>query len=345
MKLMETEVQARERASGNTATPQAPKQPPKNLSTATAAALVTGSADVKPACYFCGQSHYSNACGVVTSIEERKRILQRNGRCFVCLRKGHIVQNCRSKSRCNNCSGRHHSSLCQKVVSGATTPPPVATSATNPLTSTATSSQMNPTAPAFSPSTQTSSLWTHTNGAVLLQTAQAAVFNPDDPQERIRVHIVFDTGSQRSFVKEQLKSDLHLPVRGRQSMSIMTFGSRDMSVRECGLVCVGMELMGGGTRLLSLYAVPIICEPFNCQPVMLYQMSYPHLTGLPLADPSDGLEQLDVSILIGSDQYWSFITGENRRGQGGPIAIHSDLGWVLSGPAGLTTQDTLSQDC
>ena len=88
-------------------------------------------------------------------------------------------------------------------------------------------------------------------------------------------------------------------------MSIMTFGSRDMSVRECDLVCVGIELMGSGTRLLSLYAVPVICEPFNCQPVTLCQMSYPHLAGLPLAD---GLEQLDVSILIGSDQYWSFIT-------------------------------------
>ena len=123
-------------------------------------------------------------------------------------------------------------------------------------------------------------------------------------------------------------------------MSIMTFGSRDVSVRECDLVCMGIELMGGGTRLLSLYAVPVICEPFNCQPVTLCQINYPHLAGLPLADPSDGLEQLDVSILIGSDQYWSFITGETRRSHGGPIAIHSDLGWILSGPTGVTTQDT-----
>ena len=123
-------------------------------------------------------------------------------------------------------------------------------------------------------------------------------------------------------------------------MSIMTFGSRDMSIQECDLVHVGIELMGGGMRLLSLYAVPVICEPFNCQPVTLCQTNYPHLAGLPLADPSDRQERLDVSILIGSDQYWSVITGETRRGQGGPVAIHSDLGWVLSGPVGFTTQDT-----
>ena len=119
-------------------------------------------------------------------------------------------------------------------------------------------------------------------------------------------------------------------------MSIMTFGSRDMCVRECDLVHVGAELMGGGTRPFLLYAVPAL----YCQPVTLCQMNYPHLAGLPLADPSDERQQLDVSILIGGDQYWSFITGETRRGQSGPVAIHSDLGWVLSGSVGFATQDT-----
>ena len=84
-----------------------------------------------------------------------------------------------------------------------------------------------------------------------------------------RVRIVFDNGSQRSYIKEQLKSDLDLIVRGKQSMSIMTFGSRDMSIQECDLVRVGAELVGGEMRVLSLYAVPVICEPFNCQPVTL----------------------------------------------------------------------------
>lgn len=198
---------------------------------------------------------------------------------------------------------------------------------------------MDPAAPAFNPTTQTS-LWTHSNEAVLLQTARASVFNPDDPQRMRRVRIVFDNGSQRSYIKEQLKFDLNLTARGKQSMSIMTFGSSDMSVKECDLVHVGTELVGGGTRELSLYAVPVICEPFNCQPVTLCQTSYPHLAELPLADPSDGQERLDVSILIGSDQYWSFINGETRRGQAGPVAIRSDFGWVLSGPVGFATSDT-----
>ena len=148
------------------------------------------------------------------------------------------MRNCRSKSRCSTCNGRHHRSLCQNAASDTTTTPPVTTSVNNPSTSTVTNSQMNPAAPVFSPTTQTSSMWTNTNEAVLLQTAQAFVFNPDDPQRTKRVRIVFDNGSQRSYIKEQLKSDLNLTVRGRQSMSIMTFRSRDMCIQECDLVHV-----------------------------------------------------------------------------------------------------------
>ena len=65
---------------------------PKSPSTATPATLVAGSADVKPACYFCGQPHYSNACSVVTSIEERRHIRRKNGRCCVPHKQPHYVK-------------------------------------------------------------------------------------------------------------------------------------------------------------------------------------------------------------------------------------------------------------
>ena len=36
-------------------------------------------------------------------------------------------------------------------------------------------------------------------------------------------------------------------------------------------------------------------------------------------------------MLIGLDSYWSFVTRKVRRGEAGPIAISTQLGWVLSG--------------
>ena len=39
-----------------------------------------------------------------------------------------------------------------------------------------------------------------------------------------------------------------------------------------------------------------------------------------------------IDILIGLDHYWDFVTGETIRGEFGPTAVRSKLGWLLSRP-------------
>ena len=145
MKLLETEVQARERAGGNTTTLQVPRRNPKSHPLATAATLVAGSADEKLACYFCGQPHYSKECSVVTSIDERRRILLQNSRCYVCLRKGHIVRNCRSSTDVALATVVT-TAVCQNAVSRLSTSQSVVTPKNSPSTTTRVSAQLNPTA-------------------------------------------------------------------------------------------------------------------------------------------------------------------------------------------------------
>ena len=59
---------------------------------------------------------------------------------------------------------------------------------------------------------------------------------------------------------------------------------------------------------------------------------FSHLDGLELADDieHDGNEEIDV--LIGSDYYWTIVTGEMKKGESDPVAVNSKLGWLLSGP-------------
>ena len=122
-------------------------------------------------------------------------------------------------------------------------------------------------------------------------------------------------------------------------MTIMTFGSTEERPQTCQFVTVGLALNVGRMKHLTLVTVPLICEPLNCQPVSFSQENFEHLAGLDLADSSDGRSRLEIDILIGSDQYWELITGEIRQGNFGPVAIHTELGWVLSGPAASPTQD------
>ena len=40
-------------------------------------------------------------------------------------------------------------------------------------------------------------------------------------------------------------------------------------------------------------------------------------------------------MLIGSDHYWQLVTGTMVRGGDGPVAIHTRLGRVLTGPVSV----------
>ena len=74
------------------------------------------------------------------------------------------------------------------------------------------------------------------------------------------------------------------------------------------------------------------CQPLTVQPIDLCMERYRHLAGLDLADAGPRKDDLmEVDLLIGSDCYWWFVTGETRIDGDGPVAVHTKLGWILSG--------------
>lgn len=75
----------------------------------------------------------------------------------------------------------------------------------------------------------------------------------------------------------------------------------------------------------------LICDPLQGQSIAQGSLTHAHLRGLKLADCSVGDDDVMVNVLVGSDQYWHLVTGRVVQG-GGPTAIQTKLGWVLSGP-------------
>ena len=142
---------------------------------------------------------------------------------------------------------------------------------------------------------RSTSLGVNSDRADLLQTAQALVFNPSTPQRSRRVRIVFDCGSQRSYITEQVARELSLAPEGEQPLTIMTFGSRQAQSHVCESVRLGLSLKSGCTKQLMLFTVPLICEPLTCQPVSFCQGNFKHLVGFDLADPSDGCSHLELT--------------------------------------------------
>ena len=90
----------------------------------------------------------------------------------------------------------------------------------------------------------------------------------------------------------------------------------------------------GAMIYITALVVPVVCDPVCHQPVSLTQGTYDYLSGLDLADSSTSGADLDIDVLVGSDYYWMLVTGRVSWNQDGPTAIHTRLGWILSGPNG-----------
>ena len=60
----------------------------------------------------------SSACDKTKDVQQRKLILQLDGRCFLCIKTGHQIKEYQSPRKCRNCRQSHHQSICQKSVAG-----------------------------------------------------------------------------------------------------------------------------------------------------------------------------------------------------------------------------------
>ena len=319
----------------------------KGIERASVIGLVAGQrAEEKPGCCYCHQAHSPSDCTIVTSQEERKRILKSAGRCFACLRKGHIGRECRSRGRCRVCNGKHHVSLCQVDKTGS---PAQSKPDSQPMQLSVQSNshnQLDPRAPSFkAKSDSTTSCLAENGKTVLLQTARATLYNPTSPKNQLEVSIIFDTGSQRSYISKSASDYLRLKPQERNILSIMTFGSSSGLKQSCELVHVGIRKGERSIKEISLLSVPVICEPLTGPSIQSCIESCPHLRKLELADVSTGSCQIEIAVLIGLDYYWDFVTGETIHSKDGPVALHTSLGWVLSGPVpwvdGLPTSTNL----
>ena len=343
--VFRSELEARERANGNNVSPidQSSTKPPynrgrKGLPLSTDAALfATGS---KPTCTYCRKDHASNACKNVTSIAARKEILKRAGQCFVCLKRNHISKNCSSRMKCLKCGRQHHISICTSDTNNEVKSlhtPNVEGSASSPQSQTSCS-------PPRESSGRPTVLYVNASTPILLQTAKAAIYRPGQRNEKFLARLILDSGSQRSYVTTTVKDKLRLPSERKQTISVKTFGSTEENTQSVDVVHLCITTEHGDDVQLSAFVIPLICDPLQSQSIVHASVTHAHLRGLKLADYSTGEDDIMVDILVGSDQYWQLVSGKVVRGEDGPTAIQTKLGWVLSGPTNGAVQNDQQQN-
>ena len=276
-------------------------------------------------CVFCKGSHSPKDCKVIADNQARKEFVKQRNLCFNCLGR-HKVSTCTSKHRCRKCRRKHHTSLCTDSSSEPSTPRQDTTK--EPIISSATLSTT------VSPPTTTTALHLAGNNICILKTAVATV---SAEGTYVEANILFDEGSQRSFITKSLADCLTLQPHGTEELSISTFGTQTSHVNKLDVATIYLHTISGQPIPLTVLIVPTIAAPLQNRSKKPLT-DFPHLKGLHLAHPVTSTEQFVINLLIGADHYWDVVEDHIIKGNG-PTAMGSKLGYLLSGPMGTTTQE------
>ncbi len=146
----------------------------------------------------------------------------------------------------------------------------------------------------------------------------------------MKIVILFDCGSQMSYITEDLKSQLNLKTESSESIHLSIFGSEKYQKIKFESVNVNFEV---GKEVIPINALThkVIYTPLS-SPISIG--NFPNLQGREFAGCFENANTKRIDMLIGLDFYFDFIQGDIIRGGGkGAIDIHSKLGRILSGKA------------
>ena len=199
---------------------------------------------------FCSKTHPSTKC-FSFNVKQKKTKLLKEGRCFVCFKKGHLSQQCsKSSYSCFKCGQKHHISICDKKENDVNAPEKT---------------------PATEISTQTT---IGENKQVLLQTAQAELRSHSN---KINSRLLFDTGSQRTYITKECKDRLNAPVLRTEPTIIQTFGHENSTIQDMDIVSIKIKCADGAELRIECIVVPMICADLVGQQTVKISKSFSHL--------------------------------------------------------------------
>ncbi|GFQ89168.1 uncharacterized protein TNCT_172191 [Trichonephila clavata] len=176
--------------------------------------------NVRNACVVCDSYEHDSIPCKVLAVPENREKLCKEGRCYACFRKLHVSSKCKFKSTpCKICHGNfHNTSICLNKLTNESTLPKKSNSDA-PLTTTAVSHCRIDKRDVC-------------NKEVVLQTIYVNVECERNSQTLL---LLFDVGSQRTFVTSKLVSKLKAPIIRQENLQIFSFASIKPQTKAFGV--------------------------------------------------------------------------------------------------------------
>ncbi|KAI1690562.1 putative peptidase (DUF1758) domain-containing protein [Ditylenchus destructor] len=192
----------------------------------------------------------TSSCETVKDVEQRKKKLTEQGRCFICLRRNHRTADCRTKMQCTICKGRHHALICSKPAKKQTSTKQhthVVVQQTNQdstTVSTVTNTQLSEPR------------------EVLLMAKEATVTSPTNVNNHTKAMIFFDCGSQTSFITHDLAKKLNLKKLSDGNLEVFAFQQQPVKFHS-PKYAIGISLLDGRRVEVILNSTNKIASSFK----------------------------------------------------------------------------------
>jgi len=268
-------------------------------------------------CIFCKGTHFNDMCDKFPSLDEKRRSLSQQERCFICLKVGHMLKNCQKKSCCY-CSrrGSHNRCLCpQKFGRQVTDTFMTNTIDAAPQTSMlagsegSTASVGDNTAGSTGVSVHTVDVSSNTallasGERVLLQTVIVQVQNLDE-LVTIKENVLMDSASQQTFMTKQFTKWLRLKPEGDERLSVSTFGAGKAIGMDTYTVRFSVKLNNGSCMMMCANVLKHITGTIRRSSLNLKDLEFLQMIPkdrMTNAIPST-METTCVDLLVGSDYF------------------------------------------
>ena len=137
-------------------------------------------------------------------------------------------------------------------------------------------------------------------GRGILQTAQIIATGT----KNIRVHVLFDTGSHKTFMTSKVVWELRVGPKQVDFLGIKTFGSDVVDEKKREVVELELAPVNGKNRMKIEACVVDRISDVNNEHVEVVKKDYPHLASIWFSDGCISQEILEADILLGKDQLW-----------------------------------------
>ncbi|CAH8498883.1 unnamed protein product [Schistosoma mattheei] len=252
----------------------------------------------KAKCSVCSLDHAIYKCPnfLALTVQERWSHAKVNGICFVCLRQGHKVSECKLAKRCNveGCERKHHSLLHSE-----------------------------------SEKSGTSSCCGYTKSLISQVCLGMIPVRLKSRKAEIVGYALLDNGSDVTLIRSNCLRSLGLSEDEASVVVETVGGNRTMKVTSAPFEVYSLD-QSEHVTIEGALVVASIPGHKPTKSAMNNLVKWPHLSDVPI----DSLDSEEVLLLIGCDvpeAHW--VLDQRLGGRKNPYAVKTLLGWTVFGPA------------